>query len=197
MNAAAQPLEARRRHNRRVLLLLAAIAAFPFVGAWLLYLNPQWLPDPGARGTLLEPPVPFGALALRDLDGRPFAVTPDPNDWLLLAVEPGPCAEACRSRHVTLRQARRAAGMDRQRVTRIVAFEVPPAAAVRERLLEDSPDLRLALASPVLARIARGSPTLLLGDPRGDLVLRYDVAEIAPGDVLKDLKRLLRLSRSW
>ena len=198
MNATAPVAPPPRRHNRRVLLLLAAVAAFPFVASWLLYFNPHWLPDPSAQhGTLLEPPLAYADLALTDLEGRVYALDPGRNGWLLLVIEPGACDVACRGRHTALRQARRAAGIEKTRVVRVIAFGAPPDAATRDQLLEDSPDLELALAGPELARLAGASPTLLIGDSRGDLVMRYAFADVAPKDVLKDLKRLLRVSRSW
>ncbi len=198
MNAVAPATPANRQRNRRVLLLLATVAAVPFVGSWLLYFNPHWLPQPSAQhGTLLEPPVAYASLALSDLDGRPFALDPGRNGWLLLVVEPGACDTACRGRHTALRQARRAAGIEQRRVVRVIAFGAPPDTTTREQLLDDSPDLALALAGPELARLAGAAPTLLLGDARGRLVLRYAFSEVAPDEVLRDMKRLLRVSRSW
>ncbi len=198
MNAAAPAASPARQRNRRVLLLLAVVAGFPFVASWLLYFNPQWLPGPSAQhGELLDPPVAYAGLSLTDLEGRAYALDPGRNGWLLLVVEPGACDMACRGRHTALRQARRAAGIEKTRVVRVIAFAAPPDTATRAQLLDDSPDLELVLAGPELARLAGARPTLLIGDSRGDLVMRYAFAEVAPKDVLKDLKRLLRVSRSW
>ena len=108
MNAAAPAATPARRNNRRVLLILALVAAFPFVASWLLYFNPEWLPQPSAQhGELLAPPIAYAELALQDLEGRPYALDPGRNGWLLLVVEPGACDDACRGRHTALRQARR------------------------------------------------------------------------------------------
>jgi cytochrome oxidase Cu insertion factor (SCO1/SenC/PrrC family) len=198
MNAAAPTIPPTRRQTRRVLLVLATVAAFPFVASWLLYFNPHWLPQPSAQhGKLLSPPIAQDGLALHDLEGRPFTLDPGRNDWLLLVVEPAACDEACRGRHTALRQARRAAGIEKTRVVRVIAFGAPPDTATRTQLRADSPDLELVLAGPELARLAGSEPTLLIGDARGDLVMRYAFADVAPKDVLKDLKRLLRVSRSW
>ena len=198
MSAAAVSAPAPRRANRRTLVALALVAAFPFVGAWLLYFNPHWLPQPSAQhGTLLDPPVAVSGLSLRDLDGAPLAL-PDTGDadWLLLAVEPGACAETCRARQLALRQARRATGMDRARLVRVLAMAARPAESMATRLTTESPDLALALADDRLLRLAGDRPALLVADPRGDLVLHYD--DTVPAEaVLKDLKRLLRISRSW
>ncbi len=198
MSAAAPAAPLSRRQGRRVLLVLAAVAAFPFGASWLLYFNPRWLPAPSAQhGTLLSPPIAYARLDLSDLEGRPYTLDAGRNGWLLLAVEPGACDAACRGRHSALRRARRAAGIDKARLARVIALGARPDAATRAGLGEDSPDLQLALAGTALARLAGAEPTLLIGDPRGDLVMRYAFAEVAPEDVLKDLKRLLRVSRSW
>jgi hypothetical protein len=198
MSAAAATAPLVRRPARRALLLLVAVTALPFVAAWLLYFNPQWLPAPQAQhGTLLEPPRPVSELALRTLDGNPLALPRlGADDWLLLTVEPGTCAIPCRERQVRLRQARRAAGIEKDRVVRILALANVPDPETRERLRIESPDLTLAQADPELLALAGDDPALLLGDPRGDLVLRYP-GSVPTKDVLKDLKRLLRVSRSW
>ena len=198
MNAAAPAVPLQRRAVRRTLLLLFVVAAFPSVAAWLLYFNPQWLPAPQAQqGTLIEPPHPVAELALQALDGTSLELPGSgEGNWTLFAVEPGTCAIPCRERQLQLRQARRAAGIERDRVVRILAFASPPDGETRDRLRLESPDLTLALADAQLLALADAGPTLLLADPRGELVLRY-AASVPAEDVLKDLKRLLRVSRSW
>ena len=185
---------ARRRRSRRTLLVLAAVAAFPFVAAWLFYFNPHWLPAPSAQhGTLLDPPLPLDTLALRDHAGTPLAL-PE-RSWIVLVVEPAECADACLLRGDALRRARRATGVARERVARVVALP-DPRPAVAAELRRDAPDVQLAALDPALRALADGAPTVLLGDPHGRLMMRY------PGDtpaeaILSDLKRLLRVSRSW
>jgi hypothetical protein len=187
-----------RRRGRRLLVLLVLATALPFGAAWLFFFNPQWLPEPTAQhGTLLTDPIPVDTLALRTLEGQPLALTVPANALLLVAIEPGTCALPCRERQVGLRQARRAAGIEKDRVVRVLAFATPPDADTRESLTAESPDLALALADEPLLSLAAGNPTLLLGEPRGTLILSYDAATVAIKDVLKDLKRLLRVSRSW
>lgn len=198
MNAAAPAAPLGRRQGRRLLVLLVTLAALPFVASWLFFFNPQWLPEPSAQhGTLLEPPLALADLELRTLDGGPLELPRGANAWLLLAVESGTCATACRERQIALRQARRATGVEQDRVVRVLALTAPPDAATRERLQSASPDLILALAGPALRDQAGSGPILLLGDPHGLLILRYAAASTPVADLLKDLKRLLRVSRSW
>jgi len=198
VNAAAPAAPLGQRRSRRLLVLLIIIAAMPFVASWAFFFNPQWLPEPTAQhGTLLDPPLPVSELTLQTLERAPLEISVRANDLLWLAVEPGSCAIPCRERQVALRQARRAAGVEKERVVRILAFATPPAPETRDRLRLESPDLTLVLADPQLLALAAGEPTLLLAGPRGALILSYDAASVPVKDVLKDLKRLLRVSRSW
>jgi hypothetical protein len=116
---------------------------------------------------------------------------------VLLIVTGGDCAEACRGALYATRQARTIQGREQDRVVR--AWLRPSGAAAPPTELRDSqPGLVIASAAQAdlagLPLYPGGAPTILLLDPRGNLVLRYganpDIKRLAA-----DLGRLLRASQ--
>ena len=181
--------------GRRMLLLLALVSLAPIVASYVTY---YWfVPDKRVNyGELLPagsaPPV-IGVGA----DGVPFALSDLRGQWVLLIVTGADCTDACRGALYATRQARTIQGREKDRVAR--AWLRPTGAPAPATELRDSqPGLVIASAGQAdLARLPLdpgGAPTILLLDPRGNLVLRYganpDIKRLAA-----DLGRLLRASQ--
>lgn len=166
--------------GRRMLLLLVAVLALPFLLAAALLFS-GWRPAVAPRhGELLPPSAPLSIGALNVLAGPPKSALA--GRWLLVAVEPQACAADCARRLDALRRLHVALYKAMPRVKRVLlAPAVPPIA---------QPDLTVAAPEswPALDR-----PGVYLVDPRGQAVLRYE-----PGAgqkaMLKDIERLLRYS---
>jgi hypothetical protein len=171
--------------GRGKLALLGLFFALPVAAAWIAW----WLDlAPGATsnyGTLI-PPRPLPAQALAPLRGR----------WVLVQLDRGACDAYCERKHYFMRQVRRATGREMHRVERlwIVTDGVEPAPALAAAiegtaLVRD--DGRLAPEFP-----AEGSPAahIYLVDPLGNLMLRFP-RDPDPARMLKDLERLLKVSR--
>jgi len=190
------------RRQRRVLIGLALMFFAPLAIAFYLYYGPRaW--HPGGRvnaGVLVEPARPLPALALA-LPGR---ATTGPNflqgKWTLLLVVSGRCTELCRSRLYDTRQVRLALDRDMNRVQRVLIAEGD--CCDPQFLQEQHPDLiaiRASAAAPVLALLPEDdqsgarAPRVYLIDPLGNLMMFYPADSKSEG-ILKDLKRLLRLS---
>ncbi|MDW8469470.1 MAG: cytochrome C oxidase subunit I [Burkholderiales bacterium] len=171
--------------GRAKLALLAAFFALPVAGAWLAW----WLDlAPGATGNYgtLIAPQPLEAPALAPLKGR----------WVLVQIDGGACDAYCERKLYFMRQLRRATGRDMRRVERLwlVSDDVAPA-----------PALLAAIEGTVIARADAGllarfpaeeSPAahIYLVDPLGNLMLRFP-RDPDPSRMLKDLQRLLKVSR--
>src|SRR5690606_2988847 len=71
-------------------------------------------------GVLVDPPrqIPAG-LALRQASGEPLAPHTLTNQWLLVAVGPGGCDEACEKHLYWQRQIRESLGREKDRVDRV------------------------------------------------------------------------------
>jgi hypothetical protein len=181
--------------GRRTLLLLALVALAPVVASYVTY---YWfVPDKRVNYGELLSPEPAPPVAGARLDGSPFALSSLQGQWVMLIVTGADCTDACGRALYATRQARTIQGREQDRVVR--AWLRPTgAAAPSPEMRESQPGLLIASAAQAeLARLplaAGGAPTILLLDPRGNLVLRYgadpDIKRLAA-----DLGRLLRASQ--
>jgi hypothetical protein len=184
-----------RRRGRRLALALLVLCAAPFVAAWFAYF--LWPPQSRVNyGELIEP-RPLADPVLRGIDAKPFRLSQLRGKWLLVQVDAGACGEECRRKLFFMRQVRLALGKDAERVERVWLLTdgaVPDAAQLRE--LEGMFVARAA-GSAILADFpAAGdaSGRIYVVDPLGNLMLRFP-ADPDPRGMLKDLTRLLRVSR--
>lgn len=175
-----------RAAGRRMLLLLVAALALPFIAAAALIFS-GWRPDIAPHsGELL--PAAATPLALADLQ---ISTGPQQSAlagrWLLVSVESQACAADCTHRLEALRRVHVALYKAMPRVKRVLlAPDVPNAPTVVP------PDVTVAAMTswPALNR-----PGIYLVDPRGQAVLRYEHGA-EPKAMLKDIERLLRYSWS-
>lgn len=199
-DAPAEPdLRRRRRRGRFVLGGLFALFMGPILVAYALnVLYPNWAPfGTTNRGALVEPARGLSAEGLRSADGEPLGAAPFAERWTLVAVHGPSCGDACEQALVRMRQTRLALGKDADRIQRWLVIDEAAIAPARE-LAERYRGVRLLEATQrwTAALGARGSTpgTVYLVDPQGYLVLRYDPS-LADDAILKDLKRLLRISK--
>lgn len=158
---------------------------------------------------LISPPVALRAFsnpAAGDAGGTPFDLGA-PFDlnalkrrWHVVHLLPDPCAASCRRALYNTRQARLALGRDAPRVRRILLgasrAQLAPLAADHPdstRLLEAADGLENQLA-PIRRRHNLGAADALLIDPLGNVMMAIPAA-LDPRDLLKDLKKLMKLSR--
>ncbi len=183
------------RKGRRTLLLLALVALAPVVASYVTY---YWfVPDRRVNYGELLTPGPAPEVPGTRADGSAFALTELRGHWVLLVVTGADCNDACRRALYATRQARTIQGREQDRVVRAWLRPAGAPAPVSE-LRDSQPGLVIGNAAPLdLARLpldASGAPTILLLDPRGNLVLRYgadpDIKRLAA-----DLGRLLRTSQ--
>ncbi len=130
----------------------------------------------------------------------PFTLTALKHRWSMLHMLTSECAAACEKSLYHTRQVRLALGKDSHRIQRIF---VSPSAALLARLAAAHPDAIGVLESPrglerqlapIIRRHGLTADDALLADPLGNLMLILP-AKLAPRLLLKDFKRLLRLSR--
>lgn len=192
---AAPQGDEQRRRGRRIALVILAFCAAPTVAAWLAYF--VWPPQSRTNyGELIAPRL-LSDTELRLLDGSSFRLSRLRGKWLLLQLDSAACGDACRSKLVTMRQARLALGRDADRVERVWLLDDradPDASLLREHpglVVVRAPRGALSGDFP-----AAGNPAgyIYVVDPRGNLMLRFP-GEPDGRSMLKDLSRLLRVSR--
>ncbi len=170
------------RRGRMVLATLALLFGLPFVAAVWFFLHPDMLPAGTVnRGTLVQPPVAVGRAAGLGLEGY----------WTIGYLTPDPCDAACGTRIHQLGQARLATGVERDRVRRLVLHpgdQVPPVAD--SRIVVDAAQAW----RPLPGGLEPGAYFMV--DPMGRLMMTYAPDQPAD-DLLKDLQRLLKVSKEW
>ena len=192
---AQHPAESARRRGRRVALAILAICAAPTLAAWFAYF--VWPPQSrGNYGELIEP-QPISDARLGRPDGGSLRFSQLRGKWILLNIDSGACAEACRRRLLYIRQVRLAQGRDAERIERV--WLLSDSVIPEPTLIRDFPGLHVALASgsPALAQLPPARDPfdhIYVVDPLGNLMLRFP-RDPDPRRMLKDLARLLKVSR--
>ncbi|MEP6998007.1 MAG: hypothetical protein ABI900_10170 [Betaproteobacteria bacterium] len=181
--------------GRRTLLLIAAVGLAPIVASYAAY----YALTPGKRvnyGELLATalaPIVVGA----DTDGKAFSLTELRGKWVLLIANRAGCADACARALYATRQARTIQGREQDRVVRLL-LQPPAAPRLTPELAAAHPGLIVAKVDEhELGRLPLGSgavAAILLLDPRGNLVLRYDADPDIRG-LANDLQRVLNASQ--
>ena len=162
------------------ILLVAAVCAAPVVLGTLVYWSGWMVGTPGNYGELL-PPRAVAAPPLDALRGK----------WVLVSFDAASCDAYCEKKLYFMRQARRAQGKDMERVERL--WVLTDGGAPKPEVLaaiEDTKVARLNFDSfPGNAR-----DHIYVVDPLGNLMMRFP-RDPDPSRVIKDLQRLLKLSR--
>jgi len=194
--------------NRRRLWPLWAmviIFALPVAAAWFYYFNPEYLPETRAnRGELIEPVRPWPAdRRLLEPDGRAFDPATLADRWTLLTVSRSPCDDGCRQKLAELRQIRLALGESSlvvDRMALLVGDARQPALGATDEFVGmrevAAPDAALPQMTALFGPQQEIWNRIYIVDPFGNLMMRY-AADAPPKDVLKDMERLLKASKTW
>ena len=184
-----------KKTSARLQLVLIAVVFFgPLAIAAIMYYGGYF--QPGNRsnhGTLLNPIINV----VEQLPGLSLSERID-GSWVIVYVNGGECADACRNGLYTIRQSRLMLGKEMDRVLRLFLHgeSSPDTVFLADEhagliALRDSSFSEL-LENKKPATLAAGGYFLV--DPLGNLVMYFEPG-INPGDMVNDIKRLLRLSR--
>lgn len=199
--------------NRKTLLLTAAVFILPVAIAFTL-LKTGWYSSAGTsnRGMLIDPPIVFDELTLRDANQQILAVEQFRKKWWIMYVMPAECDAACKNSLYLMRQTHQALGPEQSRVAELIVIphdisaeqahwlqqEFP--AAIRTTTDADALDQTLQKAMTDGTR-ASTSGHLFLVDTMGAIFMHYpayadEQESILKGrDLLKDLQRVLKISK--
>ena len=186
--------------QRLFLLLIIACFALPLVTAWLLV--DRWRPAGSVQhGELLDPAHPldlrFDLVAGSRVDNATLR-----GRWVLVYLGSAEqCDLHCQTALYDIRQVRLALGKDISRVVTLLLLDAIPEKGLRQWLATEHATMLLGLAD---AKTRNSLPEtfdqsglsgdwIYLLDPLGNLLMRYPVT-VDPSGILKDLRRLLRLS---
>ena len=194
-----------RRHaaraGRRRLLLVASLFFVPLLAAVWLYFSSAWRPARGVEhGELIDPARPLAGFAFTLPDGTTAPVGVLRGHWFLVVLVDGQCDARCSGALEELSRVRLALDKDAVRVRRVLLHDgsccgpAGPAASGPDLLVLGAGGESGAAWRAQFPRADGGAPGIYLVDPQGNLLMRYRDASDGAG-ILKDLERLLRLSR--
>ncbi len=194
------------RKSRRTLIYLALFFSAPFLLSWYLFNFTNVLHDGGSasHGDLIIPPRPLPNIGLRD----PANVITNAElygKWTLLFITSNDCDAGCEENLYRMRQIRLAMGKKRSRVQR--------AMMIGNSILSEQIVLKLREYPGQLLHLNVESTDgfinnfkfsgsddpfstrrLYLIDPLGNLMMSYP-PDADPIGIIKDIKRMLRISR--
>lgn len=207
------PGSAEQKANRRIMLMIFAVFLVPVVVAYTAHFF-GWYKDLGLanRGFLINPPIDVRELSIADKDGLPFSSEDHLKTWFLIYVPPKNCGSACDNSLYLMRQANKALGSDQQRVKRMLISWSDISEELRSKLDAEFPNMLEYQAGPELLKRALApalqtetnaieAGRIYIMDPWGFIMLSYPAVadeqeSILKGkDLLKDLKRMLKVSR--
>lgn len=199
----AQARQRRTRSGRIKMLLVLLVCAAPVIASYLTY----FVIRPGSRsnyGELVLPTRTLPALQLKRLDGSVVPAASLRGQWLLVAVSPSACSDACEKQLFMQRQLREMLGRERERVDKVwlVTDGGPLPAALAEAMQAVPATTVLRADNAEVARWlvpATGQKLqdhLYVVDPMGEWMMRLP-AGADPSRARRDLDRLLRAAASW
>ena len=184
------------RRGRVKLLALAAFFALPVLAGYVAYFF-DWVPGSAANYGALIAARPLSETTLEGADGRPFRLSELRGKWLLVQFDTGACDAYCERKLYFMRQVRKALGKDMSRIERVwlLTDAQPPRRALLDGI-EGTHLARTAASTVAVEFPAEHAATdhIYVVDPLGNLMMRYP-RDPDPSRMLKDLQRLLRVSR--
>ncbi|UTM57449.1 cytochrome oxidase [Photobacterium sp. CCB-ST2H9] len=180
-----------KKHLSLLLLLLAFV--LPVIAAKLVLENHWYQGGVTNRGQLLEQPVVSDWLA-------------KPGKWQLIYLLPDMCDTRCQGALFNLRQVPLAMGAELERISSLVLVSAERSAALPDASsLVSGGGVVLAAPGPVLRQFQKleqkSIGAIYIADPQGNVMMAYPLVEgktqvLAQGkDILRDLKRLLKVSK--
>ena len=191
------PGQAGRGKGRFQMFLIFAIPALAICLSYFMYFTGVFVPEGKTnKGQLILPPKSLNQMTLTNGE-QPFSDASLEGRWAVMVLGSDDCSrQSCQEALYQTRQAHIALGKETDRVVRVyVAEEV----TVNKTFKQEHPDifwLGADKAALLKELDLKDWPTgrYFIVDPLGNVMMGYDPAQHG-GDLLKDLKRLLKASK--
>jgi hypothetical protein len=181
---------------------LIVVFLSPFIGGWLALYVFEVRPASGNYGTLIQPIKKLNWPILETMDGE-MLESGFGRKWTFLLFAGASCDELCRNNLFYMRQVRTLLGRDTMRLQNVLIT----AQSLDEKMkiyLQNFPNLKVIVKNRDPALYEQfylqglgevgSSPRIYLVDPDQNLMM-YFPAENDQAQVLKDIKKLMKLSQ--
>ncbi|MCY4227630.1 MAG: hypothetical protein OXD44_11010 [Gammaproteobacteria bacterium] len=199
-NQSSKPV--RKGLSRTKAMILIMLFLGPLLGAFLWYygLNAKLVPGQINNSPLVDPPVTLEDFSNPKYGDAPITLADLKRRWTIVHIVNQRCNQDCETFLYNTRQVRLAVGRDANRIARVIMTEDPE---LIEWMRQNHPDAALIMTADngiedqldsVARTIEQGSNHALLIDPLGNVMMAIP-NDLPPKLLLKDLKKLLKLSR--
>lgn len=187
------------------LFIMLLLFGLPYAGAWYFMYSgdPVSFEKPNNHGQLVSPMVQLGQFSLTLKDGSILNQADLAGNWLLFTTTSS-CETTCQETLFTIRQIRKAMGVNRQVIKPIVLLSNQDALKpLAVNLDNDFPQLAvitqqtddtLKLLKTFTATKHPIENSIFMVDPFGNLMMVYPAGSDQKG-MLKDLQRLLKVNK--
>ena len=191
--------------NKKRLLIVFALFLVPLAiaAAWYTLLPANYQPSSTTNnGNLIQPIYPVQSFEQPTKEGKKFGGKDLEKKWTLVHLVNGTCDEACSKWLYHTRQVRIALAEDMERVNRLTVVDSTESAAENEKMWTSHPDMQVIISAKggLSEQIGMTSTqpypkhSIFLIDPLGNLMMQFP-PDLDPKKLMKDLEKLLRLSR--
>jgi cytochrome oxidase Cu insertion factor (SCO1/SenC/PrrC family) len=193
--------------SRLPVILLAAIFVLPVVLAVLVFNIEDFRPRGMTNhGELVIPARPLHVVGFKRPDGSDFNIEDLKKYWTLVYIGDSKCDEACQEKIYIMRQVRWSQGDEMNRVNRLFIVVDEGGLPNLKALIDKYPGMSVATGNQKHMQAfvdqfelkgkpaAVGAGRLYIVDPLGNLMMSYP-ADAEPKGILKDLKKLLKVSQ--
>ncbi len=199
-NESSMPVGKSLSRAKAVILIMLFLG--PLLGAFLWYygLNAKLVPGQINNSPLIDPPVTLEEFSNPKHGDVPITLADLKRKWTIVHIVNQRCNQDCETFLYNTRQVRLAVGRHANRISRVIMTEDPE---LIEWMRQDHPDAALIMAAEngiedqldsVIKTPENGSGHALLIDPLGNVMMAIP-NDLPPKLLLKDLKKLLKLSR--
>lgn len=193
-------IEQNPRSNNLTLGLIILAFALPIIAAYsyFFFVDDYSL---GNHGKLLQPLIKVDNLGLTDVNGEPLSKDELTSEWKMLFFTGKDCESTCQELLFNMRQINVALGKNSNRFKHMIVHQEEMSPQFQQFIQEQhSKALHSYVLPQTLNQAFSASDqkhipnSIYIMDPLGYIMMRYDHG-ISPKLILKDLNRLLKISR--
>ncbi len=189
--------------SRLKLILVISVFLGPLLASFIWYYGFDASQAPAGQSNhapLIQPAIPLATFENRTHDQQPADLESLGKFWTVVHLVRQPCGDACRKSLYNTRQTRLAVGKDGNRIQR---YLIVPGPNLLEPLQSEHGDARFLMESDqglenqlraIFSENGIGEDDAILIDPLGNVMMVIP-ADLEPRLLLKDLKKLLKISR--
>ena len=197
--------KSQQKKSRIIFLILVGMFGIPYLASFYFYFDEEAASDlvTSNKGQLVSPMRAVGVIEFKMPDGSVKTSADYAGQWLMLTIAQSSCEQGCIDNLYVLKQVRRALGVDRRRVERLLVLNDDKHLDALQKRLADFSGMDILLADgeaqAQLASVLKMEQQALqdaffIVDPLGNYMMYYPPGT-HPKDILEDMERVMKVSQ--